>query len=130
MYKVLKEISEDVNQGKRVDSALSVGGRVGDPELKAKIAKQLGQSLQSLETTGMVDVKTGKINGKKAKKEKSPAQLALDELKKFQQKLLDLIIGFVLPDSFLEICLDMLFCPHAAKVEKGAQWNPEDHRWV
>lgn len=51
-------------------------------------AKQLGQGLQSLEGATLVDQKTGRIQSKKPKKEKTPEQLAIDELKKMASKLL------------------------------------------
>ena len=52
------------------------------------LAKQLGQSLESLEGAALVDLKTGRITSKKSKKEKTPVQLALDELKKVNAKFL------------------------------------------
>ena len=88
MYKVLKEISEEVIHGQRADSSLSVGGRVRSAEMKAMLAKQLGQGLQSLEGATLVDMKTGRIASKKEKKEKTKEQLALDELKKLKTKFL------------------------------------------
>ena len=88
MYKVLREISEEITQGQRGSSSLAVGGRVRSPEMKALLAKQLGQGLQSLEGASLVDLKTGRIQSKKIKKEKGPLQLAVDELKKMQSKLL------------------------------------------
>ncbi len=94
MYKVLKEISEEVTQGQRGQSSLGMGGRVRSPEMKALLAKQLGQGLASLEGAGFVDTKTGRISSKKAKKEKTPVQLAMDEVKKLEKKLL------VIPNFF------------------------------
>ena len=94
MYKVLKEISEDITQGQRGQTSLGVGGRVRSPEMKALLAKQLGQGLASLEGAGFVDTKTGRISSKKTKKEKTPAQLAIDEVKKLEKKLL------VIPNFF------------------------------
>ena len=88
MYKVLREISEEISQGQKGESMMSVGGRVRNPQLKAMLAKQLGQSLESLEGAALVDLKTGRITSKKSKKEKSPVQLALDELKKVNAKFL------------------------------------------
>ena len=88
MYKVLREVSEEVNSGQRGESSLSVGGRVRNPELKAVIARQLGQALGSLEGASQIDLKTGRISSKKAKKEKTPEQLAMDEVKKLNSKLL------------------------------------------
>ena len=74
MYKVLREVSEEVKQGQR-------GER--NPELKAVVARQLGQALGSLEGAAQLDLKTGRIASKKVKKEKTQEQLALDEVKKF-----------------------------------------------
>lgn len=88
MYKVLREISEDITQGQRGSSALEMSGRVRSPEMKALLAKQLGQGLASLEGAGFVDTKTGRISSKKAKKEKTPNQLAMDEVKKLEKKFL------------------------------------------
>lgn len=97
MFKVLAEISESITQGQKGSSSLAVGGRVRSPEMKALLAKQLGQGLQSLEGASLVDLKTGRIQSKKAKKEKGPLQLALDELKKMQSKLL---VCFVISHIF------------------------------
>ena len=71
MYKVLKEINEEVKQGQRGESALSIGGRVRSPEMKSLLAKQLGQGLESLHGAAFVDTKTGRVASKKQKK-KSP----------------------------------------------------------
>ena len=91
MYKVLKEISEEVIHGQRADSSLSVGGRVRNADMKAMLAKQLGQGLQSLEGASLVDTKTGRIASKKGNKEKTKEQLAVDELKKLKTKFLGLM---------------------------------------
>ena len=88
MYKVLNEISEDIKQGSRGESSLAVGGRVRSPEMKALLAKQLGQALSSLEGASLVDTKTGRISSKKAKKAKSPEQLAMDDAKKLHKEYL------------------------------------------
>ena len=96
MYKVLKEISEEIIHGQRADSSLSVGGRVRNGEMKAMLAKQLGQGLQSLEGAQSMDTKTGRISSKKPKKEKTKEQVALDEVKKIKTKFLGLgSIGFI-----------------------------------
>ena len=95
MYKVLKEISEHVTKGQRGESAMTVGGRVRSPQMKALLAKQLGQGLQSLEGAGLVDLKTGRLQSKKAKKEKSQEQMAVDEVKKLQSKFLVLYISYL-----------------------------------
>ncbi len=91
MYKVLREISEEVKQGQRAESSMMVGGRVRSPEMKALLAKQLGQGLDSLQGAGLVDLKTGRITSKKQKKEKGPQQLAMDEIKKMTSKFLDFL---------------------------------------
>ena len=88
MYKVLKEISEEIIHGQRADSSLSVGGRVRNGEMKSMLAKQLGQGLQSLEGAQSMDLKTGRIASKKPKKEKNKEQIAVDEVKKIKTKFL------------------------------------------
>ena len=93
MYKVLREISEEISQGQKGESQLSVGGRVRNPQLKAMLAQQLGQSLESLEGAKLVDLKTGRITSKKGKKAKTPLQVALDELKKVHAKFLAKSLG-------------------------------------
>lgn len=91
MYKVLKEIKESVSSGTKGQSALTLGGRVRSPEMKALVAKQLGLGMQGLENaaSSMMDLKTGKIQSKKIKKEKTVEQLAIDEMKKLLAKFLE-----------------------------------------
>ena len=89
MYKVLREIAECTSTGSRSDHALSTGGRVRDEQMKAMISKQLGVALGNLEEQGLVDLKTGRIAGKKAKKQKTPEQLALGEVRTLGNKFLD-----------------------------------------
>ncbi|CAK8991390.1 unnamed protein product [Durusdinium trenchii] len=86
MYKALKEVAENTTSGMRGDSSLMVGGRVRSASMKEMIAKQLNIGLQSLEAQGLMDLKTGRIQSKKPKKEKSPAQLALTEAKNLASK--------------------------------------------
>ena len=90
MYKVLKEISQEITHGQRADTNLAVGGRVRNGDLKKMLAKQLGEGLQSLESAQTMDLKTGRIASKKPKKEKTKEQVALDEVKKMKTKFLDL----------------------------------------
>ncbi|CAK9029492.1 unnamed protein product [Durusdinium trenchii] len=91
MYKVLREIAECTSTGSRSDHALSTGGRVRDEQMKAMISKQLGVALGNLEEQGLVDLKTGRIAGKKAKKQKTPEQLALGEVRTLGNKFKRLI---------------------------------------
>ena len=88
---VLKEIKESVSSGTKGQSALTLGGRVRSPEMKALVAKQLGLGMQGLENaaSSMMDLKTGKIQSKKIKKEKTVEQLAIDEMKKLLAKFLE-----------------------------------------
>ena len=88
MFKVLAEISEEVRSGQRGESSLGISGRIRSPEMKSLLAKQLGMGLASLEGAGQLDLKTGRLTSKKQKKEKTPEQLALDELKKLSNKFL------------------------------------------
>jgi hypothetical protein len=59
--------------------------------MKALVAKQLGLGMQGLENaaSSMMDLKTGKIQSKKIKKEKTVEQLAIDEMKKLLAKFLE-----------------------------------------
>lgn len=87
MYKVLKEILEEKTQASTGSSDLSLGGRVRSATAKNMLTKQLGKALDGF-GDGFVDKKTGKINSRKPKKEKTPEQLALQEAKTLQSKLL------------------------------------------
>ncbi len=89
MYKVLREVVEETSTGTKGETQLSVGGRVRCPAVKALLAKQLSTGLQTLEGQGQMDLKTGKISSKKAKKEKTPEQMALQEAKTLFGKFLD-----------------------------------------
>ena len=90
MFKVLREVVETTSQGSKADMAMSVGGRVRSPAMKALLAKQLGVAMNSFEgEQGLLDLKTGAIKGKKAKKEKTPEQAALVDAKALLTKLLD-----------------------------------------
>ncbi|CAJ1459454.1 unnamed protein product [Effrenium voratum] len=86
MYKVLKEILEEKTQASTGSSDLSLGGRVRSATAKNMLTKQLGKALDGF-GDGFVDKKTGKINSRKPKKEKTPEQLALQEAKTLQSKL-------------------------------------------
>ena len=89
MFKVLREVEEEVKTGSRASSQLQLSGRVRSPEMKQLLARQLGTALQQLEGKGQVDLKTGQIKSKQPKKEKSPLQLAQQELKKLLTVCLD-----------------------------------------
>ncbi len=65
-------------------SKASLGGRVRDKAGKEQIAKQLG----SLNDLAMVDMETGQIKAKKAKKQKSPSEQAVADLKVLEKKKL------------------------------------------
>lgn len=62
----------------------SVGGRVKDPELKMAIAKEMGD----LGSAPLMDLETGAFKAKKVKKEKSPQEAAMSELKAYEKKFL------------------------------------------
>ena len=63
-------------------SKASLGGRVRDKAGKEQIAKQLG----SLNDMAMVNIETGQIKSKKPKKEKTPSEQAVADLKTFEKK--------------------------------------------
>lgn len=87
---------ECTTTGSRADTSLSIGGRIKDPALKAILAKQLNVGLSAIEAQGQVDLKTGKIASKKAKKEKSPEQMALAEVKNLCNKCPSICACFML----------------------------------
>ena len=113
MYKVLKEVVEDNQKGtknetsvpylyiclaiklidvvflnmffflkKHWQSKASVSGRVRDAGAKGLLAKQL----QGLELPAFLDMATGAIKVKKAKKVKTPEEESMAELKKLVKK--------------------------------------------
>lgn len=86
MYKVLREVLETTSSGSRNDLAIGTGGRVRDEAMKSLVAKQLGVAMGNLEGQGLLDLKTGRIQSKKAKKEKTPEQQALVECKTLSNK--------------------------------------------
>ena len=63
----------------------SLKGRVRDSNAKQLIAKQLGSAFPD---TPAFDLQTGQIKSKKAKKEKTAEELALQELKFLEKKSL------------------------------------------
>lgn len=65
---------------------MSVGGRIKDPALKSMLAKQLDVGLSAIEAQPQMDLKTGKISSKKPKKEKTPEQMAIVEVKNLCSK--------------------------------------------
>lgn len=62
----------------------SISGRVRDAAGKALLAKQLGDVNNNMPSFGL---KTGTLKQKKAKKEKSPVEEALQGLKTLEKKL-------------------------------------------
>ena len=91
MYKVLKEAVETTSSGTKSETEMKVGGRVRSSSMKELLSKQLKVGLDSLESQAHMDLKTGTIKNKKEKKAKSPAQLALAEVKQLHNKLLNCI---------------------------------------
>ncbi|CAL1132345.1 unnamed protein product [Cladocopium goreaui] len=98
MYKVLKEVVEDTSTGKRAEANASLKGRVRDDNAKKLIAKQLGGLMDDVPS---FDLKTGQIKTKKGKKEKSPEDMAVQELKQLEKKYLALVNG--IPSCIKEI---------------------------
>ena len=131
MYKVLKEIEESVSSGTKGQSSLALGGRVRSPEMKALLAKQLGMGLQGLENAAgsMMDLKTGRIQPKKIKKEKTPEQLCIDEMKKLLAKFLACTLSLlacpimVQPQDNFHLALCITIC--LSEVEEAYQRDPE-----
>ena len=99
MYKVLKEVIQDSTTGSCASSELSLGGRVRSEGAKQILSKQLGKALEGM-GSNQLDLKTGRINSRKPKKEKSAEQLAIAEAKQLHSKFL----GF---DGFLGIQIDL-----------------------
>ena len=101
MYKVLREVVEDTSTGSRSNLDIGTGGRVRDNNLKSLIAKQLGGALGNLESQPQMDLKTGRIASRKAKKEKTPAQLAQQDVKTLVSKFLflEFYLGFFIASS-------------------------------
>lgn len=64
-------------------SEVSISGRVRDDAAKKLLAKQLGSLNDDI---ARFDIETGQIKSKKPKKEKTPAELALQEIKTFEKK--------------------------------------------
>jgi len=69
-------------------SKVGISGRVRDKGAKALLAKQL-QGL-GMENPSFMNLQTGQIKSKKAKKEKTPAEEAQAELKKLSKLWFDL----------------------------------------
>ncbi|CAE7337972.1 unnamed protein product [Symbiodinium microadriaticum] len=87
MYKVLKEVVEEKQSGSEGRSQMKLGGRVNEASAKKLLAKQLGEFAANLDSIGFLDVKTGRISGKKAKKALTPEQQAYKDMKGASQKL-------------------------------------------
>ena len=86
MYKVLREVAENTTTGTRGETDMRVGGRVRSASMKEMIAKQLKVGMENLESQSLMDLKTGVVKSKKAKKEKTSAQTALGEAKQLLSK--------------------------------------------
>lgn len=61
-----------------------MGGLVKDAASKKSIAKNLGD----MDGPALIDLETGAFKPKKPKREKTPAELALADLKAFEKKTL------------------------------------------
>ena len=72
----------------KCDTKASISGRVKDDASKALLKKQLGDLCPSGHT---LDLKTGVIKSKKAKKEKSPEDKVSQDLKTLEKKTLDML---------------------------------------
>ncbi|CAL1148369.1 unnamed protein product, partial [Cladocopium goreaui] len=84
MYKVLREVVEENQSGTSAETSASLSGRVRDGGAKQLLAKQL-QGLNS-STPEFMNLTTGQIRCKKPKKEKSPVDEAIAEMKKISKK--------------------------------------------
>lgn len=62
----------------------SVGGRVKDLQSKQAIAKKIGD----IGSTNLIDLETGAFKVKKAKKQKSPEEQAMADMKALEKRLL------------------------------------------
>lgn len=119
MYKVLKEVAEDTSKGKlmetseprlqttlRATSEAKLGGRVKDTNARKMLAKQLGEFGNEFAN---FDLSTGQVKQRKAKKEQSPEQLAMKDLKTLFKKQLDCKFVFSpflsFHGSFLMVCV-------------------------
>ncbi|CAK9118580.1 unnamed protein product [Durusdinium trenchii] len=92
LYKVLKEVVEDKTTGQSTESGVKLSGRVRESAHKDLLKKQLGNLMN--DDVSFMDLKTGAIKVKKPKKEKSPAEEAMGELKKIDKKILTMQIVF------------------------------------
>lgn len=90
------------NEFHTLSAQVSLSGRVRDAAGKALLAKQLGDLNTNVP---QFDLKTGAIRSKKAKKEKSPVEQAVGDLKTLEKKLLNQ--NFVLLLSFTNSSDDM-----------------------
>lgn len=88
MFKVLREVVEDSSTGTRSNLEIGTGGRVRDGKMKSLIAKQLNVGLAQLDKQPLMDLKTGRIQSRKPKKEKTPSKVALDAAKTLANKFL------------------------------------------
>ena len=91
MFKILKDVLEEKGERTEAESTVRVGGRVRSAEAKKAIAEKLRKGMDSLEATPLMDLKTGEIKSKKAKKvpkEKTPEEVCLAEAKTLLKKSL------------------------------------------
>lgn len=85
----MKEVMEDHQTGSTATTSASLSGRVRDGAAKQLLAKQL-QGLHG-NLPEFMNLTTGQIRSKKAKKEKTPAQEAMAEMKKMHKKLKQIV---------------------------------------
>ncbi|CAL1154670.1 unnamed protein product [Cladocopium goreaui] len=86
MFKVLREVLEENSSGSQTTSSASISGRVKEAAAKGLLSKQLG----GLNTdVAFFNTTTGVIKSKKAKKEKTPEEECLADMKKLQKKFFD-----------------------------------------
>lgn len=90
MYKILKDVLEEKGERTEAETNARVGGRVRSAAAKQVISEKLKKGLESLESTPLMDLKTGEIKTKKPKKapkEKTPEEVCLQEAKTLHKKL-------------------------------------------
>ena len=93
------------NEFHTLSAQVSLSGRVRDAAGKALLAKQLGDLNTNLP---QFDLKTGAIKSKKAKKEKTPVEQAVVDLKTLEKKLLNrhsiLLLSCTMSSGVAMIC--------------------------
>lgn len=68
----------------RCSFKVSIGGRVKDLQSKQAIARKIGD----IGSTSLIDLETGAFKAKKAKKQKTPEENAMADVKTLEKKLL------------------------------------------